>query len=1281
LGDLDKIKNPPRAFSPLAFWFLNGKLEPGRLRQQIGEMADKGVYGAFLHARASLKTPYLEGGWWEAIATCVDEAKRLGFSPWLYDEYAWPSGTAGSTFPSGHQKPSRVLAEGERNMAKGLSVKIYEPGSLRSEASLWGNEKSPLAAFAACAGDIGSAGDAACAGDIGDIGPSAVTNDSACVGEGYRRLSIEGSFPENARVIAFYRDIYPQHVDYMNKSAIRSFLQYTHEAYKKRFGDSFGTLIPGIFFDEIYMAGAPLPWSDLLPGAFAARNGYDLLGNLPYLIEGEGRHAKKVRRDYYGTIAALYEEAFFQQIASWCAENRLQLTGHTEEELSLHPARQGDYFRTIRHLQVPGADCHDYRYRFPRAITYHEPKYAVSVARANGQERCLSEAMGGAGWGCSLQEFKRGVNTLGAMGVNMLCLHGFYYECDRQGAQADWPTSFFTQNPYWKYFKIFADYMSRICYLNAVGQPVVAVGLYYPIRAVQENTVAGRPNSFGDALCESFNDALAALIENQIDADMIDPDSLLRAQVSEGRLCVGAQRFRAIAVPLGVELSEEEGVRLRAFADAGGLVVFYSPGGRPVAGFSDCPACAVCAVDRLPATLHALFDTDVLVTSGDRRGLYASHRLIDSKSCYFLTNGTDHSRMVTVRLRGEGPVAGLDPESGDWFGVRYGKAEIEGTGIGAGAEGIEGFVTVSLDLHADQACWLVCGAGHEATQPSAGTPGADTEPSAGTPGADTEASAGTPGAVTEPSAGTPGVGTEPSAGTPGADTEASAGMPPCGIGLSSAEQINVPSRWFFLPLGKAHNDAPTDGAPVGDAPVGDVGRTALDIPLCDFTDSVRSGMVQRIRIRNTDEEPGRCGRHLSLWRSGWLARRPSWHGGEFETDLYFRKELWLAGTPEAARFCVAAINAFTLYVNGREVTDAHDMHSTGQPFSAGQPVTIDAAPYLRAGSNLIAVHVHIETPGEMSYTFCDILPRDRLTSLLFQGEIVWADGAKTHIGDDGWIVSNLPAEGWTTSDAKFEIDRLDHAALAKGFWQGAPDGAWLPAWVRGRPPLLPWGDLPLFGQRFPYPVTLCYGVTLPAGTAYVAYPDVSGRSSAHEVSFRLDGLEVVIPAEGLALVPEDIPRRLDILVEASSPDDGLRAPVRVDVKPFRAALGDWRLHGLPWFSGRARYQTTLPVDKKEGRYWLDIGSPTGCAEMWVNGHLAAVRLWPPYRADVTRLLKDGVNEITVVIANSAAVERRHMLVDEGMALGWNRYWNEDNIDREGENLTSGLLGPVRIYRA
>ena len=52
---------------------------------------------------------------------------------------------------------------------------------------------------------------------------------------------------------------------------------------------------------------------------------------------------------------------------------------------------------------------------------------------------------------------------------------------------------------------------------------------------------------------------------------------------------------------------------------------------------------------------------------------------------------------------------------------------------------------------------------------------------------------------------------------------------------------------------------------------------------------------------------------------------------------------------------------------------------------------------------------------------------------------------------------------------------------------------------------------------------------------------------------------------------------------------------------------------------------------------------------------------------------------SILVANSAANERRNLLVDEGLASGWDRYWNRENIDREPQNLSSGLLGPVRLY--
>ncbi len=50
------------------------------------------------------------------------------------------------------------------------------------------------------------------------------------------------------------------------------------------------------------------------------------------------------------------------------------------------------------------------------------------------------------------------------------------------------------------------------------------------------------------------------------------------------------------------------------------------------------------------------------------------------------------------------------------------------------------------------------------------------------------------------------------------------------------------------------------------------------------------------------------------------------------------------------------------------------------------------------------------------------------------------------------------------------------------------------------------------------------------------------------------------------------------------------------------------------------------------------------------------------------------------VSNLAGNERRYLLVEEGQALGWNRYWNRDNMERDASGFASGLLGPVRLLK-
>lgn len=1171
---MENFLNPPGEYGLVPFWFWNGTLDPEKLKQQMHMMMEQGIYGAFMHARAYLITPYLEEKWWEAVSVCVEEGRKTGFHPWIYDEYAWPSGTAGSTFEYSYQKPSRVLEKGACNMALQLEY-LWLGTDTRDNAErvLAGAEGEPLGFYLV-------------KGQKSDI----------C----FRRYQKLSDVPDTcfgsetgdlARLVYFYLKTDRLMADYLNPETIREFINLTHEQYANRFGSDFGSVIPGVFFDEIYMTRGTFVWTPGFEKVFAARHGYDLLEELPWMVMEGTKQAAKVREDYYETAAYLYETAFFSQIGSWCEEHGLMLTGHTEEELAWHPKRQGNFFRTMRHLQIPGADCHDYRYRLPRKISFHEPKYAVSVARAYGKPRAMSEAMGGAGWGCSLQEYRRGLHTLGAMGINMFILHGMYYGCDRQGSQADWPASFFYQNPYWKYFRKFADEARRICYMNTIGQPVVRIGIYYPIREMQRHSVGGSPDPVGKRISRDFHHALYTLIENQMDVDMLDEDTIVQGEIKDGCLLTGGRSVEVLLFPEEGEFIGELERFLERFTAVGGKVVFYS----------------AAATDRLPEVISGWIGRNIEIIEGDAAEVYVNHRRTSREDFYFITNSSDLKKQIKVRLSAEGETSRMNPETGEVSPVPFCRTE-EGT-------------VVNLFLAEDEACYLLVQPWEEKAMPSPEQSGFAREPASLFRGK--------------------------------RDV------------LSYGGYRIITGKWLFLPLSEEYDRRWDDLAD----------RTEMEIPYALFTSPIQED-AEQIRICNTAGEAGYCGRHLSLWNASWITRRPHWQDDTGETDLYFRREIYLEEEVSLAQICVAAVQHFVLYINGRKIREADGM----------EPVIIEAEGCFRRGENLIAVQVHNPNPYQDSnFAAVDTLPSDRMISLLFEAKL-WMGTSGTDVpgrqetirSDCNWVVSNVYTEKWA------DIAYHPEASFHHPSWHMRPaeNGSWLYAWERGRPPLHPWGELAWFGENIEWPLELNYQITLPVGTDRVYTPRVRGTYRC-----RIDGRKAVFGEEPyLTFAPVDRVRVLDLTVCARTPQEGLTMPVCVRLAPVAMPYGEWASAGLPWFSGRVLYRNQFWIERDalsgsvQTRYVLRWGQSNSCAEVWVNHRLAGVCAWAPYEADITECIQEGENLISIVIANLAAPSRRHLLVDEGMALGWNRYWNEDNIDRESEDLVSGLMGPVRIYQ-
>jgi hypothetical protein len=85
-----------------------------------------------------------------------------------------------------------------------------------------------------------------------------------------------------------------------------------------------------------------------------------------------------------------------------------------------------------------------------------------------------------------------------------------------------------------------------------------------------------------------------------------------------------------------------------------------------------------------------------------------------------------------------------------------------------------------------------------------------------------------------------------------------------------------------------------------------------------------------------------------------------------------------------------------------------------------------------------------------------------------------------------------------------------------------------------------------------------------------------------------------------------------------------------------SAPGSWRGAGLPFYSNKVAYSQSFAVEKTSGAvYKVKLKDWNGSvAGVSVNGQPAGLISWRPYELDVTSLVKDGMNEITVYVTGS-----------------------------------------------
>ncbi len=606
----EAFRAPANTYRSVPFYSLNDELDPGELDRQLRDFKAGGFGGSFLHSRIGLLTPYLSERWFEIMAAGVKSSQDLGIDAWFYDEDKWPSGFAGGIVPL--QNPDFRA----RSLAR---VKKEQP--VRDEDTV---------------------------------------------------LCEDAEFKYVCHVFPMGEPWFngTAWVDLMNPAMVKAFIDCSYAPYVERFGGCPQVL--GTFTDEPQVSPrckienqGVISFSPVIPSAFKARAGFDLIPHLPSLFAEVGDW-RTVRLHYYRTVAACLEQAFSKQIGDYCAAHDFIWTGHynSEDSPTGNMLNEGALMQQLRHMQMPGIDALGLRFN-----SLHCGKVMTSVANQYGKRRRLSELFGISGHNMTFEDrmWITAWHTL--MGVNFMCPHLSLYSIKGE-RKRDYPPTISPHQPYWRYNRLFEDFSARLCHFATIGRTVPEAVVLSPIESCYLEHASKRAGRY-DAAVDGVMKALMAAHRN---FDLGDEQILSEIGKAEnGRFVIGDMAYRAVVLPPMLTIRASTLALLGRFAAQGGTVLVADEYPTLVDGAEDAAALAAlrnCAPLVKTGDLSAALDAGAqpfFTLDGDRNDQVWTHlRAVANGHMLQLTNTSRlESRTLALRFaERDAAVALWDPVDG-----------------------------------------------------------------------------------------------------------------------------------------------------------------------------------------------------------------------------------------------------------------------------------------------------------------------------------------------------------------------------------------------------------------------------------------------------------------------------------------------------------------------------------------------------------------------------------------------------------------------------------------
>jgi len=674
-----QFEDPPAEFRPLQI--IHGFDSLGADAATIGAGLDNlsAAGGGGVVANVAWPGYLRDEEKWCRFLLGAEESRRRNMSLWIYDEEGYPSGAAGGIVLDQHPElEARGLVCVSAEVKPGETARIELPAG----AEAW-----------VCA--------VALLADARDVAERVVLRASGA-------QPVEWRAPDAARPWVLYcfssrimyegthatTNVFAQrrYVNLLDARVGRRFVEATHEQYARRMGPEALRRVAAVFTDEPSLIvayhnssetprPAAAPWCADLPREFANRAGYALEPHLPELFDDIGDDFETVRCDFYSVVAQLLADNFFAPIQEWCHANRIASSGHLlcEERLSWHVWFEGDLFRCLRRMDWPGIDILS---SVPQDLLAGEafltPKFVSSVAHLGRRPVVMSETSDHVqrmGKGAATLEQMAGAAGLQfALGVNLITS---YYPW--RGYGNDDAVTWMRGAPAVPggAYRAYCDYVGRLAVMLRGGRHVCPVAVYYPVRTMQALfKPTDRPYYQADAhgpevaaLDALLRDLARGLLQRQLDFDFVDDEALAQAEVGDGCLRIGDERYRLLILP-GAKVMERSALAsVVKFAQSGGAVIAVGCLPQRAARSADANAVARLANRLHAAGIEARSLNDTLTQAADKvppevwleppaPQVLALHRVRDDGlHVYFLSNTSPEACEVTARV----PIA-----SGAW---------------------------------------------------------------------------------------------------------------------------------------------------------------------------------------------------------------------------------------------------------------------------------------------------------------------------------------------------------------------------------------------------------------------------------------------------------------------------------------------------------------------------------------------------------------------------------------------------------------------------------------